>query len=75
MEFARDLGIFNFLSELCRAPDLLEPEVWRSILHDSTSPRVVLLRPHEELLHRGVGDVGCIPIPEHMWDSIVLEDI
>ena len=70
----RDLGVPNFLSELRRALDLLESEVWLSILHDSTSPRVVLLRLSKELLRCEMGDVGCIPIPEHIWDSIVLED-
>ena len=28
----------------------------------------------EDLLCRGLGDVGCISIPEHVWDSIVPED-
>ena len=74
VEFARDLGVPIFLSELRRAQDLLEPKVWLSILHDSTSPRAVLLHLHEQLLRRGLGDVGCIPIQQRIWDSIVPED-
>ena len=53
MDFVDDLGIPNFLSELRHALDLLELEVWLSILHDSTSLRVVLFRFCEELLRRG----------------------
>ena len=73
-EFTRDFGIPIFLSELCRALHLLEPEVQVSILHDSTSPGVVLLCLREELLHCGLEDVGRIPIHEHMWDSIFPKD-
>ena len=58
VELTRDFGIFP--SELQRALDLLEPEVWLSLVHDSTSPRVVLLRIREELLHWGPGAApGC----------------
>ena len=43
VEFARDFGIPNFLSELQGDLDLLEPQVRLSLLHDSTSPQMVLL--------------------------------
>ena len=81
VEFARYFRIPNFLSQLRRTcdtasttMDLLEPRLWLSIIHDSTSPRVVLPHLREELLCRGLGDVGCIPILEHIWDSVVPED-
>ena len=65
MEFVSDLGIPGFLSHMCRALDLLERDIWQSIL-----ARVVLLHLREEFLRCRLGDVGCIALLERIWDMV-----
>ena len=70
VEFARDLGIPGFLSELRRTLGLLEPKV-----------RLIPLRREwfffafaRNFCVAGLGDAGCVPIVDRTWDSKVPED-
>ena len=47
------------------------PEIWESLLHDSTSPKLLMQRIREEVLARGLGVVGRVDIPREVWDSCV----
>ena len=63
MEAARDL----------RQPALssVDSGVWESLLHDSTSLKLLMQRIKGEVLRRGLGVVGNIPIPADIWERHV----
>ena len=71
MEAARDLRRPDFLTLLTAALSSLDSEVWASLLHDSTSPKLLMQRIREEVLRRGSGVVGHIPIPADIWERYV----
>ena len=68
-EAARDLRQPDFLRVLAVALSSFSPEVWESLLHDSTSPKLLMQRIREEVLARGLGVVGRVDIPREVWDS------
>ena len=70
-EAARDLRQPEFLRVLAVALSSFSPEVWESLLHDSTSPKLLMQRIREEVLARGLGPVGRVDIPREVWDSCV----
>ena len=47
----------------------LNSGVWESLLHDSTSRKLLMQRIREE--SRGLGVVGHIPIPAYIWERYV----
>ena len=63
LEAARDLRQPDFLPLIATALSSLDSGVWESLLHDSTSPKLLMQRVREEVLSRGLGVVGHIPIP------------
>ena len=73
MEAARDLRLPNFLPSITAALSSLDSMVWKSLLHDSTSPKLLMQRIREEVLCRGSGVVGHIPIPPDVWERYVPE--
>ena len=70
-EAARDLRQQDFLRVLAVALSSFSPDVWESLLHDSTSPKLLMQRIREEVLERGLGVVGRVDIPREIWDSCV----
>ena len=70
-EAARDLRQPDFLRVLAVALSSFSPEVWESLLHDSTSPKLLMQRIREEVLARGLGLVGRVDIPHEVWDTCV----
>ena len=71
MEAARDLRQPDFLPLITAALSSLDSGVWESLLHDSMSPKLLLQRIMEEVLRKGLGLVGNIPIPGDIWESHV----
>ena len=57
-EAARDLRQQDFLRVLALALSSFSPDVWESLLHDSTSPKLLMQRIREEVLERGFGGWG-----------------
>ena len=47
--------------------------MWESLFHDSTSLKLLMQRIREEVLRRGFGVVGNIPIPPDIWERYVPE--
>ena len=68
---ARDLRQPDFLPLITAALSSLDSRVWESLLHDSTSPKLLMQCISEEVLRRGLGVVGNIPIPADIWDRYV----
>ena len=58
MEAARDRQQPDFLPLIATALSSLDSGVWESLLHDSTSPKLLMQRVREEVLSRGLGVVG-----------------
>ena len=54
-----------------KALEKLQPEVWQSLMHVSTSPKLFLPPPNIELAARGLGDVGMYRISDKLWDECV----
>ena len=73
VEAARDLRQPDFLPLITAALSSLDSGVWESLLHDSTSPKLLMQRIREEVLRRGLGLVGHIPIPADIWERYVPE--
>ena len=71
VEAARDLRQPDFLPLITAAFSSLDSGVWESLLHDSTSLKLPMRRRREELLRRGLGVVGHIPIPADIWGRYV----
>ena len=71
MEAARDLWQPDFLPLIATAVSSLHSGVWESLLHDSTSPKLLMQRIREEVLSRGLGSVGHIPIPADVSERYV----
>ena len=46
-------------------------EGWESLLHENTSPFPRMAATTADLLTKGIGKVGTVPIPLEVWDSIV----
>ena len=46
-------------------------EGWESLLHENTSPIPRMAAITAELLTKGIGKVGTVPILQEVWDSIV----
>ena len=67
---AMDLGMVHVDESLLTALDALWGDVWSCVLRDSTSPVTLLLGLDPEVLNRGIGPVGNIPIPEFIWDLL-----
>ena len=55
VEAARDLRQPDFLPLITAAVSSLDSGVWESLLHDSTSPKLLMQRIREEVLRRGLG--------------------
>ena len=58
MEAARDLRQPDFLPLIAAALSSLDSGVWESLLHDSTSPKLLMERIKEEVLRTGLGGGG-----------------
>ena len=71
VEAAKDLRQPDFLPIIATALSSLDSGVWESLLHDSTSPKLLMQRIREEVLRRGLGVVGNIPIPIDIWERYV----
>ena len=67
---AMDLGMVHVDESLLTALDALRGDVWSCVRRDSSSPVTLLLGLDPEILNRGVGPVGNIPIPEFIWDLL-----
>ena len=70
-EAARDLRQPDFLRVLAVALSSFSPEVWEPLLHDSTSPKLLMQRIREEVLAQDLGLVGRVHIPRGVWDRCV----
>ena len=68
---ARNLRQQDFLRVLAVAFSLFGPDVWESLLHDSSSPKLLMQCIREEVLERGLGVVRRVDIPRDIWDSCV----
>ena len=73
VEAARDLRQPDFLPLIATALSSLDSGVWESLLHDSTSPKLLMQHIRDEVLSRGFGVVGHIPIPADIWERYVPE--
>ena len=74
MAAARELRQLDFLPLITAALSSLDSGgVWESLLHDSTSPKLLMQHIWEEVLRRGLGVVGNIPIPADIWERYVRE--
>ena len=73
MEAARDLRQPDFLPLIATALSSLVSGVWESLLHDSTSPKLLMQRIPDEVLSSGLGVVGHTPIPADIWERYVLD--
>ena len=71
VEAARDLRQPDSLPLIATALSSLESGVWESLLHDSTSPKLLMQRIRDEVLSKGLGVVGHIPIPADIWEHYV----
>ena len=71
VQVARDLWQLDFLPLIIAALSSLDLGVWKSLLHDSTSLKLPMQRIREEVLRRGSGVVGNIPIPADIWEQYV----
>ena len=67
---AMDLGMVHVDESFLTALDALRGDVWSCVLRDSTSPVTLLLGLDPEILNRGIGPVGNIPILEFIWDLL-----
>ena len=56
------------------ALDSLMPQVWVCVFKDSTSPLPILVGLSHDVLDRGIGQVGSIPIPDFIWDALAPSD-
>ena len=56
------------------ALDRLEPGTWAVVFKDLTSPKPELVVLSEEVLDRGIGEVGSINIPPFVWHAVVPEE-
>ena len=70
-EATRDLRQLEFLRLITLALSSLDPEVWESLMHDSTTPKLPMQRIREEVLRRGLGVVGSVAIPREIWERYV----
>ena len=61
----------DFDEALMVALDRLEPGRWAVVFKDSTSPKPELVVLFEEVLDRGIGEVGSINIPPFVWHALV----
>ena len=68
VEAARDLQQPDVLPLIATALSSLDSGVWESLLHDSTSPKLLMQRIRDEVLSRGLGVIGHIPIPADVWE-------
>ena len=66
VEAARDLRQPDFLPVITVALSSLDSGGWESLLHDCTSPKLLMQRIREEVLRRGLGVVGNTPIPANI---------
>ena len=73
MEAATEPRQPDFLPLVATALSSLDSGVWESVLHDSTSPKVPMQRIRDEMLSRGLGVVGHVPIPADIWERHVPE--
>ena len=71
---AMDLGMVHVDESLLTALDALRGDVWSCVLRNSTSPVTLLLGLDPEVLNRGIGPVGNIPIHEFIWDLLAPPD-
>ena len=67
---AMDLGMVSVDERLLTALDALWGDVWSCVLRDSTSPVTLHLGLDPEVLAKGIGQVGHIPIPKFIWDLL-----
>ena len=49
-------------------------ENWASLGHDNTSPIPRASKVTDELLRKGIGNVGSAQIPIHVWEDVVPRD-
>ena len=54
---ARDFAVSKFLGLFGEAMDSFKPEYWPCVLHDSTSPKLLLVGLSVDVLRRGLGRV------------------
>ena len=64
----------NFDERVLQALDSLTPEVWICIFRDTTSPVTILVGLDPDVLNRGIGQIGSIPIPDFVWDLLAPGD-
>ena len=73
MEAARDLRQPDFLPLIATVPSSLDSGVWESLLHNSTSPKLLMQRIRDDVLSRGLGVVGHIPIPADIYGGAMCQ--
>ena len=73
VELPRDLRQPDFLPLITAALCSMDSGVWESLLHDSTSPKLLMHRIREEILRRSWVVVGHIPILADIWELYVPE--
>ena len=64
----------DFDEALMVALDCLAPGTWAVVFKGSTSPKPKLVVLSEEVLGRGIGEVGSINIPPFVWHAVVPEE-
>ena len=72
-EAARDLRQPDFLPLIATALSSLDSGAWESLLHDSTSPKLLMQHIRDEVLSRVLGVFGHNPIPADIWERCVTE--
>ena len=73
-EIAEDLWVADFDEALLVALDRLEHGTWAVVFKDSTSLKPDLVVLSQEVLDRGIGEVGSINIPPFIWPTVVPEE-
>ena len=71
---AHDISMPSFDERGPHALDSLTPEVWICTFCDTTSPITILVGLDHDVLNRGIGQIGYIPIPDFIWDFLAPGD-
>ena len=56
------------------AAQCLSPGVWDSLNHLSTSPKPREAKVKPQILHAGIGNVGCYEMSDEEWDAAVPQE-
>ena len=71
MAAAEDWGANEIVSVMLGVLGEMTEDAFDSLAHLGTSPRPRKAQVSEEILRKGLGDMGSCPIPPELWDRLV----